>query len=160
MQPGLRRQSSSASPANLRHGVKWPHEVQTSDLTLPNLVPNAGPLVTHRSKASGQITLDCFCVSLLCLELTRRCQELQESWQAPHLSLPQLKFSKGQKGHLHSRPGKGGALQQAGEDDRRQRETVVRALTGMTTPLAETEGASLSQQIPMGGGKTVLSMAF
>lgn len=39
------------------------------------------------------------------------------------------------------------------KEERHQWETVVRALTRTRTPLAETEGASLSQQIRVGGGK-------
>lgn len=111
----LGHQSWSVSPTNLRHGVKLPHEIQTSDLRPGKLVLNTGLLATHRSKASCHITLDCMCVSRLCLELTRRCQELEESWSVPHLSLPQLKFSERQKGHPCSEAGKGGALEQGGE---------------------------------------------
>lgn len=47
------RSLSSVSPGNLGHGVKWPHEVQTSDLSPGNLVCNAGPLATRGRKASG-----------------------------------------------------------------------------------------------------------
>lgn len=39
------------------------------------------------------------------------------------------------------------------KEKRHQWETVVRALTRTRNPLAETEGASLSQQIRMCGGK-------
>lgn len=108
-------QSQSGSPTNLWHGVRWPHEIQISDLRPGNLVLSTGLLVTHRSKANRKITLDCICVSLLCLELTGRCQELEESWPVPHLSLPQFKFSERQKGHLCSGTGKGGALEQGGK---------------------------------------------
>lgn len=111
----LGHQSWSVSPSNLWHGVKLPHEIQTSDLRPGNLVLDTGLLATHRSKASCHITLDCMCVSRLCLALTRRCQELEERWSVPHLSLPQLKFSERQKGHPCSEAGKEGALEQGGD---------------------------------------------
>lgn len=95
--------------------LSGPMEIQTSDLRPGNLGLNTHLLVTRRSEASRHITLDRICVSLLCLELTRRCQELEESWLVLHPSRSQLKFSERQKDHLRSGTGKGGALEQGGE---------------------------------------------
>lgn len=36
--------ATSASPGNLRHGVTWPHKVQTSDLSPGTSVCMLGPL--------------------------------------------------------------------------------------------------------------------
>lgn len=91
------RTLSSVSPGNLGHGVKRPHEVHTSNLSPGNLVCNAGPLATHRERPAERSPWTAS-VSLLCLKLAKRCQELKESWQAPQLSLPRSKFSERQKG--------------------------------------------------------------
>lgn len=43
----------SVSPGNLWFGVKWPHKVQTSDLSPGKLVCNTSLLAKHRRKASS-----------------------------------------------------------------------------------------------------------
>lgn len=63
---------------------------------------------------------------------------------------PSVKVFREAEGHLHSR--KGGVLEQGGEGGgEASGETVLRAFTRRRTPLAETEGASLSQQIGVSG---------
>lgn len=90
-------------------------EDQTSNPSPGIMLLNAGPFATHRTRPGDRkATSDGILVSLH-VGLTRRRQELWESWQAPHLSLPQLKFSKGQEGHLHGTTQDRGALKQGGE---------------------------------------------
>lgn len=74
--------------------------------------------------------------------------ELASSTSVP----PSVKILRGRR-VISVEPEKEGRWSRDEKDKRHQWETVVRALTRTRNPLAETEGASLSQQIRMCGEK-------
>lgn len=90
-------QSSTVSPGNLWHAVKWPHKVQASDLSPSHLVCNARPLATHQSKTSRHITLGCI-LCLYCvwngLADARSCRKAGKFHTCPSLS---LSFPRGRR---------------------------------------------------------------
>lgn len=112
------RSLSSVSPGNLGHGVGWPHEVQTSNLS-PSNQCNTGPLATHGERPAERSPWTAS-VCLCCLKLAKRCQELKESWQAPQLSLPRSKFPRGRRIHLHGEQEKEGLWNKEEEEKRHQ----------------------------------------